>query len=69
MKVFIEIDGKLHRLVKTSDKENSCVKCSLKDRCLTGRYSETRRRIFAVCTGTYCGFREVKQKKGAEKNA
>ena len=68
MKVFIEIDGKLHRLVKTSLKTNDCDRCSLRKKCLTGRYSETRRRIFAVCTGTYCGFREVTQKKGAEKN-
>lgn len=68
MKVLIEIDGKLHRLVKTSDRENSCDKCSLRERCLTGRYSETRRRIFAVCTGTFCGFREVKDKKGVKKN-
>lgn len=69
MKVLVEIDGKLHRLVKISNKENSCVKCSLRKRCLARRYSETKRLIFEVCTCTYCGFREVKNKKGVEKNA
>lgn len=62
MKVTIELGEKTYRLVMKSSAYVPCRVCAMRKRCL-GRYCETKRRIYRLCSLTYGGFREVKDRK------